>query len=162
MLINETRKAAEYIKELKGSGGTSDYNELTNKPTINGVEVEGTLTTTDLKLAEPQEDIILEGDVSWLLGGTVTFEDAEDIAKLEHFKELLLADKHPRFGFTLTIDESVSTAVKEVDYVYTDTSMFMVCFTAFFSTNGLLGITIGKSSDTWTMSIVQLAAYPNQ
>lgn len=151
-----------YILGKKSGGeGTTNYNQLSNKPSINDITLSGNKTTADLNLAEPQEDIILEGNISWLLGGTITFENAEDVAKLEHFKELLLADKHPRFGFTLTIDESVSISVKEVDYIYTDTSMFMACFTAFFSTNGLLGITIGKSAGTWSMNIVQIASYPN-
>lgn len=33
-----------------GGGGTTDYNALVNKPTINGVEVKGALTTDDLKI----------------------------------------------------------------------------------------------------------------
>ena len=33
-----------------GGGGTTDYNKLTNKPTINGVEVSGDKTSTDYGL----------------------------------------------------------------------------------------------------------------
>jgi hypothetical protein len=37
-----------------GSGGTTDYDELTNKPQINGVELTGNKTTSDLKLTLSQ------------------------------------------------------------------------------------------------------------
>ena len=33
-----------------GSGGTSDYNNLTNKPSINGVELSGNKTLSDLNI----------------------------------------------------------------------------------------------------------------
>ena len=34
-----------------GSGGTTNYNDLTNKPTINGVTLEGNKTAEDLKIS---------------------------------------------------------------------------------------------------------------
>lgn len=34
-----------------GPGGTSDYTELTNKPSINGVELNGNKTLTQLGIA---------------------------------------------------------------------------------------------------------------
>lgn len=34
-----------------GTGGTSDYNDLTNKPKINGVEVSGNKTSADYKIS---------------------------------------------------------------------------------------------------------------
>lgn len=34
-----------------GSGGTTNYNDLTNKPTINGVEVSGDKTSADYKIS---------------------------------------------------------------------------------------------------------------
>lgn len=33
-----------------GSGGTSDYNDLNNKPSINGVVLSGNSTSSDLKI----------------------------------------------------------------------------------------------------------------
>lgn len=36
-----------------GEGGTSNYNELTNKPSINNVPLVGNLNTVDLKLTDP-------------------------------------------------------------------------------------------------------------
>ena len=50
----------EYLlKELKeaveqgGGGGTSNYNLLTNKPSINGHTVEGNMSTDDLDIDQP-------------------------------------------------------------------------------------------------------------
>ena len=38
-----------------GSGGTTDYNSLTNKPSINGVELSGNKTSSDLKMYTQKE-----------------------------------------------------------------------------------------------------------
>lgn len=42
-----------FIVSMEVNGGTTDYNKLRNKPTINGVEVVGNLTTEDLKIEIP-------------------------------------------------------------------------------------------------------------
>lgn len=36
---------------IGGAGGTSDYNALTNKPTLNGVEISGDKTSADYKIS---------------------------------------------------------------------------------------------------------------
>lgn len=38
------------VKVVVGQGGTSDYNDLSNKPSINGVELKGNLTSKDLHI----------------------------------------------------------------------------------------------------------------
>lgn len=40
-----------------GGGGTSDYNDLENKPTINGVEVSGNKTSADYKISAETSQI---------------------------------------------------------------------------------------------------------
>ena len=46
-LLNENESIDLKLKENSASG-TSDYNELSNKPKVNGVELQGDLTTEDL------------------------------------------------------------------------------------------------------------------
>lgn len=41
-----------YIGDGGGSGGTTDYTDLTNKPQINNVELQGNKTSSDLKLQD--------------------------------------------------------------------------------------------------------------
>lgn len=48
-----------------GGGGTSDYNDLSNKPSINGVQLIGNKTTTQLKLDE----------IYWVTYGTTTYSE---------------------------------------------------------------------------------------
>ena len=53
---------AELIEELLSSGGgtgTTNYNNLTNKPSINGVELKGNLSSEDLGLvlSDPQKSL---------------------------------------------------------------------------------------------------------
>lgn len=46
--------AVGHIGDVKAvSGGTKDYNKLTNKPTLNGVEIIGDKTSEDYQLAPP-------------------------------------------------------------------------------------------------------------
>ena len=44
------------------SGGTSDYNELTNKPKINNVTLSGNKTTADLGLADASTIYVNDND----------------------------------------------------------------------------------------------------
>ena len=48
-----------------GGGGTSDYNDLSNKPSINGVQLIGNKTMTQLKLDE----------IYWVTYGTTTYNE---------------------------------------------------------------------------------------
>ena len=43
-------KISDIVKATEGTGGTSNYNDLTNKPQINGVTLTGNLTTEDLNI----------------------------------------------------------------------------------------------------------------
>ena len=97
MRINEVREAAEYMKTH--TGGSSDYNELTNKPTINGVTVEGALTSADLGVGE--ETILLNADMSFVAGGEIEITDEAEQAKIDNYIELVRAGKNPRLGFTM-------------------------------------------------------------
>ena len=62
-------------------GGTSDYNELTNKPTLNGVEISGDKTSEDYGiqcLIPPGGNA---GDLVWKTGeGTGWVTPANDLA----------------------------------------------------------------------------------
>lgn len=49
------------IKEGGGGGGTTDYNTLNNKPTLNGVTIQGNLTSSDLNVEE-NHDVTYDAD----------------------------------------------------------------------------------------------------
>lgn len=55
-MIREDGSAINIADEIAngnigGGGGTSDYNDLTNKPTLNGVEISGDKTSADYKIS---------------------------------------------------------------------------------------------------------------
>lgn len=50
--LHTVKDALVQALEGGGGGGTSDYEDLDNLPTINGVDVKGDLTSVDLKLSE--------------------------------------------------------------------------------------------------------------
>ena len=59
MLDNETYAAAvAYVKAHGGGGGTSNYNDLTNKPRINGDTLTGNKTSANLGI----HDVKIVGD----------------------------------------------------------------------------------------------------
>ena len=61
-----------------GSGGTSDYSQLLNKPSINGVELNGNKTNSDLKLAS--DNAISNASYNTSTGAlTFVREDGEEI-----------------------------------------------------------------------------------
>lgn len=155
MRLQDTKNVKAMIDRMNAQSG--DYNNLTNKPTINGVEVDGTLTSADLGLAAAQEDIVLEGNATWLSGTQVVFEDEDDIAALNHYKELVLAGAHPRFGFTASYMGVDCTIVKEPDDIMADSSTFTAFFSAYLGSGfGFYGIVLAYSADTWTLEAVSL------
>ncbi|HAT81202.1 MAG TPA: hypothetical protein DCS17_07405 [Flavobacterium sp.] len=61
LTINETEIEVsdvlyDYMKGKDGQTGTSDYSDLTNKPSINSVELSGNKTSADLGLADADHD----------------------------------------------------------------------------------------------------------
>lgn len=48
-------KATKEDRSIARSGGTSDYRQLTNKPVINGVELNGSLTLQALGIASASD-----------------------------------------------------------------------------------------------------------
>lgn len=50
--ITENSDGTETIASTGGSGGTTDYSDLTNKPSINNVTLSGDKTTSDLGIDE--------------------------------------------------------------------------------------------------------------
>lgn len=67
-----------------GGGGTSDYNDLTNKPSINNVTLTGNKTTSDLGIDIPTATSDLTNDSGYITGlvmleyGTSTWQDFID------------------------------------------------------------------------------------
>ena len=59
-----------------GGGGTSDYNDLTNKPSINGVTLQGALTSSDLNLSSDYDDLTDKPSINGVtLQGALTSSD---------------------------------------------------------------------------------------
>lgn len=68
------------LKGLGGEGGTSDYSELSNKPSINSVTLSGNKSLADLGIASADELSTLEGIVGDSSDGLV--KDVSDIESL--------------------------------------------------------------------------------
>lgn len=65
-----------------GEGGTTDYTALSNKPKINGIELDGDKTSVDLNLATKDElndkqDKLVAGDNITIIGNTISAISSE-------------------------------------------------------------------------------------
>jgi hypothetical protein len=58
-----SKKSVEILDGSSGSGGTSDYNNLTNKPTINGVELKDNKTLEELGYV-PYDDSAIKSELN--------------------------------------------------------------------------------------------------
>lgn len=70
-----------------GSGGTSDYTDLTNKPKINNVELDGNKTTSDLGIVIPDVSNFITKDVNNLTYYTKT-SDLSEVATSGNYNDL--------------------------------------------------------------------------
>lgn len=58
--------ASVYRTAFEVSGGIPDYNDLTNKPKINGVEVSGDKTSADYGIGNPTDEQVVTSVEGWL------------------------------------------------------------------------------------------------
>lgn len=68
----------EWVNESGGSGGTSDYNDLSNKPQINNVELSGNKSLSDLGITIPTKTSDLTNDSGFLTNSIVELEGTDD------------------------------------------------------------------------------------
>ena len=88
--LAEKQDSGNYVKSVNGTtpdasgnvtvgtGGVSDYDELTNKPKINGVELSGDKTSADLGIGNPTDEQVAMSVEAWLDAhpeATTTVED---------------------------------------------------------------------------------------
>ena len=99
---------------IQGGGGTSDYTDLTNKPSINNVTLSGNKTTSDLGLGTyskpsggiPKTD--LASDVQTSLGKADTaIQEHQDISGKQDITDNSLT----------TINKTITSAINEVDSI---------------------------------------------
>lgn len=69
--LGET-KITDIFKTTGGTGGTSDYNELTNKPQINGVTLTGNKTSEDLGIITGITDAYTKEETQALIESSIT------------------------------------------------------------------------------------------
>lgn len=71
LTAENVQDAIDEIAQNSGGGGASSYNDLSDKPSINGVTVEGNMTSDDLKLERGEDGgyyipaVDAAGDLSW-------------------------------------------------------------------------------------------------
>ena len=70
MVVEQPRPIVMQTTELVRSGGSTDYDALTNKPAINGVTLEGDKSTAELGLPTKTSD--LENDSGFITSAPVT------------------------------------------------------------------------------------------
>lgn len=106
------------IEKIKGSSGNIDYNALENKPVINGVTLQGTLTLNDLDIQQKLRagnGIIIDGNIISATGGGSGGTDNYN----------LLNNKPSINGVTLVGDKSFSDLGLETTKSYEELTSYV-------------------------------------
>lgn len=69
----------KWVNQGGGGGGTSDYNDLNNKPSINGVELSGNKTSVQLGISIPQP-----GTSNPVMDGSASPGSSSNYARADH------------------------------------------------------------------------------
>lgn len=77
MLLSEINNEKSINLEKEGTGGTSDYQMLANKPQINGVELNGNKTSEELGI--PQQ--LIAGDNIEIVDNVISVLTAPNVEK---------------------------------------------------------------------------------
>ena len=117
-----------FVVSMEVNGGTTDYNKLRNKPTINGVEVVGELTTEDLNIKIPdvsgfatKEELLGKADKSDIPTKTSQLEnDSEFITELPSLEGYALKTDIPTKTSQLTNDKGFITSSSLSGYATTE------------------------------------------
>ena len=88
-----------------GPGGTSDYTELSNKPSINGVELNGNKTLTQLGIA-PAATTYTKTEVDGEIIGAITDLDVSSTAATGHYIKSIAQEN----GLIVPIAETLATS----------------------------------------------------
>lgn len=103
-----------------GGGGTTDYTELTNKPTIGGVTVQGNKTLTDYGLPSiPSKVSDLTNDAGYITGYTETDPTVPDWAKADSKPTYTASEVGALPDDTVipTVPSAVSAFTNDVGYI---------------------------------------------
>lgn len=117
-----------FIVSMEVNGGTTDYNKLRNKPTINGVEVVGELTSEDLNIKIPdvsgfatKEELLVKADKSQLPTKTSQLtNDSGFITELPSLEGYALKTDIPTKTSQLTNDKGYITSSSLNGYATTE------------------------------------------
>ena len=128
-----TQKITDIVKTSEGTGGTSDYNDLVNKPQINGTVLQGNLTTDDLGIEIPKVDAYTKQETTDLINSAVsdkaTIEYVDDnlnlkADKTELEKELASkADINNVYTKEDTVAEIDKKIINKADKTYVDDAL---------------------------------------
>lgn len=108
--LGET-KITDIFKTTGGTGGTSDYNELTNKPQINGVTLTGNKTSEDLGIITGITDAYTKEETQALIESSITGK--ADKTYVDGQLDLK-ADKSTTYTKT-EVDNSISSITQNIN-----------------------------------------------
>ncbi len=112
------------ISATGGSGGTSDYSDLSNKPKINNVELSGNKTTSDLGIDIPDVSDFITKDVNNLTNYTKT-SDLSTVATSGSYNDLSNKPTIPTTTNELTNNSGfITNAVNNLTYYYLKTETY--------------------------------------
>ena len=101
-----------FVVSMEVNGGTTDYNKLRNKPTINGVEVVGELTTEDLNIKMP--DVSGFATKEELLGKADKSETPTKTSQLENDSKFITSSSLSGYATTEYVNDVVNARLSVI------------------------------------------------
>lgn len=117
MTVNSEKPDDKGNVDVEGSGGTSNYERLTNRPKINGSTLSGNQTAEDLGLADSADIDDLQSQIDAITSATDVRDVVADHAALEEYDTSTLFDNDV---VKVLEDETHSNAVAHYRWVITE------------------------------------------
>ena len=134
-----------------GSGGTSDYTQLTNKPSINSVELDGNKTSANLGLQSAIDSTHkLDADLVDDTSSTNKFATAAELAQIETNKTNILSVYDTGYAKKNLLDSNAVTTVKNgITFTVNADKSITISGTNSVNDTTNLPITSGYVSNIW-------------
>lgn len=151
--LGET-KITDIFKTTGGTGGTSDYNELTNKPQINGVTLTGNKTSEDLGIITGITDAYTKEETQALIKSSITGK--ADKTYVDGQLDLK-ADKSTTYTKT-EVDNSISSITQNINNKLANKADKSDTYTKEETISAIQTNTINKADKTYVDNALGLKA----
>lgn len=147
-------KITDIVSTSEGIGGTNNYNELDNKPQINGVTLQGNLTTADLNIETGTVDAYTKKETQALIKSSITGK--ADTTYVDNQLDLK-ADKSTTYTKT-EVDNNISSLTQNISNKLSNKADKSDTYTKTETIEAINNTITGKADTTYVNNQLDLKA----